>query len=304
MEQMKKIMITGSNGLLGQKLIDKIIGKAGTSLLASSIGRDRHPAQGEGYIYQSLDITNRVEVLKTLQEFKPDVVIHTAAMTNVDQCESEKELCQKMNVDAVSYFIEGARELDFHFIHLSTDFIFDGENGPYAEDAPASPISTYGRSKAEAEQLLLRSEIRFAILRTIIVYGIAAEMSRSNIVLWAKAALEKGEKINVVNDQFRMPTLAEDLADACILAYEKGAQGIFNASGKDYMSIYELVQRVAAFFKLDASIINETTSEGINQAAKRPPRTGFILDKSISVLGYQPHSFEEGLAILQKQLVK
>jgi dTDP-4-dehydrorhamnose reductase len=122
-------------------------------------------------------------------------------------------------------------------------------------------------------------------------------------VLWAKGALEKGSPIKVVNDQYRMPTLAEDLAKACILAIDKRAQGIYHISGKDYMSVIEMVRRIAKFFKLDDSIIEETDSSTLNQAAARPPKTGFILDKAIHELGYAPHSFEEGLAVVQKQLV-
>ena len=127
-------------------------------------------------------------------------------------------------------------------------------------------------------------------------------MSRSNIVLWAKGALEKGNPINVVNDQWRMPTLAEDLADCCLLAVQHDAHGVFNASGKDMMSISELVGRVADYWKLDKSLINEISAETLNQTAKRPVRTGFILDKTIRELGYQPRSFAEGLAIVDQQM--
>ena len=129
-------------------------------------------------------------------------------------------------------------------------------------------------------------------------------MSRSNIVLWAKAALEKGNPINVVDDQWRMPTLAEDLAICCILAAKQNAQGIFNASGKDLMSIIELVGRVADFWKLDRSFIQPISANSLNQTAKRPKKTGFILDKTIRELGYNPRSFEEGLEIVSNQLKK
>jgi dTDP-4-dehydrorhamnose reductase len=135
-----------------------------------------------------------------------------------------------------------------------------------------------------------------------LVFGVVDNMSRSNVVLWAKSALEKGAPIKVVDDQFRMPTLAEDLADGCLLAAAQKAQGIFNISGPDYMSILELVNRVADFFHLDKSIVQRSDSSSLNQPAKRPPRTGFDLSKSRRVLGYNPHSFEEGLAILQQQL--
>jgi dTDP-4-dehydrorhamnose reductase len=127
-------------------------------------------------------------------------------------------------------------------------------------------------------------------------------MSRTNIVLWAKAALEKGEPINVVDDQWRMPTLAEDLAQCCLLAVKKNAKGIFNASGKDLMSILEIVERVADYYGLDKTLINPISSESLNQAAKRPKKTGFILDKTRRELGYEPHSFEEGIAFMERQI--
>jgi dTDP-4-dehydrorhamnose reductase len=296
-----KILVTGSNGLLGQKLSDLIIANPAYELIASSKGKNRYP-QTEGYVYEELDITNYNDLERLIQKHRPDAVIHTAAMTNVDQCESEMEACRKLNVEAVEHLIKLAAIHPFYLVHLSTDFIFDGTTGPYKEDDLPNPLSYYGHSKNDAEQLLLASSIQYSILRTIIVYGVAAEMSRSNIVLWAKGALEKGSPIKVVNDQFRMPTLAEDLALACILAIEKKTQGIYHISGKDYMSVIEMVKRIAAFFKLDDSIIEETDSSTLNQAAKRPPRTGFVLDKAINELGYAPHSFEEGLAIVQKQL--
>jgi dTDP-4-dehydrorhamnose reductase len=191
---------------------------------------------------------------------------------------------------------------DVHFIHLSTDFIFDGADGPYTEDAKPNPLSHYAATKLEGEQFTFASGLKWSVLRTIIVYGIADDMSRSNLVLWAKGALEKGQNINVVDDQFRSPTLAEDLAEGCVLCAEKKAQGIFNISGEKTYSILELVHKVADYWKLDKSLINPVSSATINQPAKRPPRTGFIIDKAKKILGYNPRSFEEGLAVLDAQL--
>ena len=148
-------------------------------------------------------------------------------------------------------------------------------------------MSYYGKSKLASEKLLEESKIKWSIVRTIIVYGIVEDMSRSNIVLWAKAALEKKQKLTIVNDQFRSPTLAEDLADACILIAEKEKEGIFHISGKDFMSIVELVKRVAKHYQLDDSLIEVISSKSLNQAAKRPPKTGFILDKAYRELNYQ-----------------
>lgn len=298
---MKKILLTGSNGLLGQKLISLMVTHPDIKLIATSVGENRHPIKN-GYVYDSMDITVPENIEYVINKHQPQFIIHTAALTNVDSCEQEQDKCWLLNVTAVAYLIEVCQKYNIHLIHLSTDFIFDGLNGPYAEEAVANPLSFYGKSKWEAEKLLFNSKIKWTILRTIIVYGIVNDMSRSNIVLWAKSALEKGLPINVVNDQWRMPTLVEDLADICLLAVEKDAQGIYNASGKDMMSIIELVEAVADFYHLDKNLIQPISSASLNQAAARPKKTGFILDKSYRVLDYQPHSFKEGLAILDKQL--
>jgi dTDP-4-dehydrorhamnose reductase len=321
----KKILITGANGLLGQKLVYALAGRNDVELVATSRGENRI-VKKDGYTYEPLDITDRNDIEKVFRKHMPHAVINTAAMTNVDACESQKEECWLLNVTAVKYMVEALESLqnnselptpnsehstpnsqlkyEPHFIHLSTDFIFDGEDGPYTEDAKPNPLSYYGLSKYEAEKIVQAAKLRWAIVRTIIVYGIVDNMSRSNIVLWAKEALKKGQTINVVDDQFRSPTLAEDLAEGCILVAMKGAEGIYNISGKDTMSILELVHRVADHYGLDKSLVNPIKSNTLNQAAKRPPRTGFILDKARKVLGYDPHSFEEGIKILEEQLEK
>lgn len=296
-----KILVTGSNGLLGQKLVHKLSKDYEVQLIATARGENRL-SNKEGYTYQSLDITNKGEVEKVIANHKPDVVINTAAMTNVDACESDKEGCDKLNVDAVQYIVDACKANHVYLVHLSTDFIFDGEDGPYDEEATPNPVSYYGESKLKAEEIVLKSSLDAAILRTVLVYGIAEDMSRSNIALWAKGALSKGQKINVVDDQFRSPTLAEDLADGCILAAKQKAKGIYNISGKDQLSVLEIVQQVADFWKLDKSLINPVSSKTLSQPAKRPPKTGFILDKAIRELGYKPHSFMEGLAVLDEQM--
>lgn len=296
-----KILITGSNGLLGQKLVALLANKEDINLLATSKGANRI-SNAIGYHYQSLDITNEDEVAEVFATFKPDTIINTAAMTNVDSCELQQKECWELNVTAVEYLIKYAEQHQAHLIHLSTDFVFDGENGPYKEIDQANPLSYYGKSKLAAEELVQQTNTKWSIVRTIIVYGVAENMSRSNIVLWAKQALEKGNPLTIVDDQFRSPTLAEDLAMGCWLIAEKQATGIFHLSGKDLMSIIELVYRVADFYGYNKSNVQPIKSSSLNQAAKRPPKTGFILDKAINELGYSPCSFEEGLAIVNEQL--
>ena len=221
---MQRILITGTNGLLGQKLVYLLIERNLTNakqyqIIATSKGENRL-INKKGYQYFDLDITKEDDVVRVFSQTKPHIVINTAAMTNVDQCEKERKACDLINIDAVAFqlkILEKMQHLEKNykpqFIHLSTDFVFDGEAGPYSEVDKPNPISYYGLSKYKADLLVEESAVNWAIVRTIIVYGVVDNMSRSNHVLWAKSALQKGEKINVINDKFRAPTLAEDLAE-------------------------------------------------------------------------------------------
>jgi len=297
----KTILITGSNGLLGQKLVDLLSKEDHIQLIATAKGENRLPNQ-EGYIYQSLDITDNQQVNEVFATYKPQIVIHTAAMTNVDTCESDLEGCERLNVKAVEYIVQACEKQGSFLCHLSTDFIFDGADGPYDEEAKPNPISIYGESKLKAEQIIQASSIRWAISRTVLVFGIVPDMSRTNIILWVKKSLEEGKQINVVTDQFRTPTLAEDLAIGCWLIAQKEAEGIFNISGEELLTPYEMAIQTAEFFHLPKELIKPADSSTFSQPAKRPPRTGFILDKAKRVLGYQPRSFNEGIALLAKQI--
>lgn len=297
-----RILITGSNGLTGQKLVDALRHDPEVELIATSRGADRSP-DPLGDNYRSMDITVQAEVDRVFDETRPDAVIHTAAMTNVDACTLDPGACHLQNVTATEHLVHAAKRHGCHFIHLSTDFIFDGENGPYREEDEPAPLSIYGQSKLDAEHVVMNAGLgKWAIARTIIVYGVTADMSRSNVVLWAKKALEQGKPINVVDDQWRSPTLAEDLAEGCIRIAKRGATGIYHLSGPETMSILELVQRVGRYFGLDTSVVNPIKSDSLGQPAKRPPRTGFVLDKARRDLGYAPRGLEQGLAVLAGQL--
>lgn len=295
-----RILVTGSNGLLGQKLSSLFI-KNGVTFLATGVGENRNPLLSN-HFYTSMDVTNSESITSVFNEFQPTHVIHGAAMTNVDACETDQTGCYSLNVEATRWLVDICSLRNIHLTHVSTDFIFDGKDGPYREEDQPNPLSYYGWSKLEAEKIVQQGTMPYAILRTVLVYGTTPNMSRSNIVLWAKGALEKQQPISVVDDQFRSPTLAEDLAQGCWLAASQNAQGIYNISGKDFMSILELVKRVAKFYGLSSDCVSSVSSTTLNQPAKRPPRTGFILDKAIKELGYQPHSFEEGMALMDQQL--
>jgi len=294
-----KILYTGANGLLGQKISAATPQYSNHAFLATARGKNRTKNLGTGS-YASMDITDRQGIENVLSEFRPDVIIHGAAMTHVDECEQHKELAYNLNVVGTQNIVDAAKELGAHVVHISTDFIFDGQDGPYNEEGIPNPVSYYGETKLQAEHIVQTVD-SWSILRTVLVIGIAEDLSRSNIVLWAKGALEKAQPIRVVDDQFRTPTLAEDLAQGALLAATQRAQGIFNISGPDFMSIYELVESVAEHFGLSMATVTRVDSSTLNQPAVRPPRTGFNISKAVENLGYRPHSFKEALEIIAQQ---
>ena len=290
------ILVTGSNGLLGQKLTDLYLQKEHIQLIATGKGMNRHPSK-EGYVYQEMDIADPQNVREVLENYKPSVVIHTAAMTQVDDCEFKKEECVSLNIDSVKTLSDLSAEMGFHLVHLSTDFIFDGTKSMYTETDEANPLSYYGWSKLEAEKMVIENAKSWSILRTILVYGQVADMSRSNIILWTYNTLKDQKAAKVVYDQYRTPTLAEDLAQGCFLAADQKAQGIFNIAGEDYVSIIELVEKVANMYHFSTENIEKVSSDTLNQPAKRPPITGLNIQKAQQILGYKPHSLEEGIRI-------
>lgn len=296
-----KILVTGSNGLLGQKITDMLLPIRDFELIATSTGPNRHPVRN-GYSYVELDITDPERSENLLEAQRPDCVINTAAMTNVDACEDNPEACRKINVQAVHFLSDWCARSGTHLVHLSTDFIFDGLNSPYREDDIPNPLSVYGKSKLESEKIIRKSGCAATILRTMLVYGVVADMSRSNIVLWAKKALEKGEPIRVVDDQWRMPTLAEDLAAACLSAVKGRTEGVFHVSGPELLSVRDIVGQIADFWQLDQGLIRSISSAVLDQKAPRPPRTEFVLDKAKEKLNYHPTTFRQGLAVLDRQL--
>lgn len=297
-----KVLVTGSNGLLGQKLTSLLDSDPAIELIATARG-DLSISLARGK-YIPIDITKENEVSRVLREQKPDVVINTAAMTQVDDCETKRDACWLANVTAVKFLVQSCEEIGAKLIHVSTDFIFDGSHGPLREEAKPDPVNYYGKSKLAGEEIVKQSKINWAIVRTVLVYGITADLSRSNIVLWVKKSLEQGKTINVVNDQWRTPTLAEDLAQGCYLVAMKKATGIYHISGEEMMTPFDIAIRTAEFFNLDKNLIKATDSTKFKQPAARPLKTGFNISKAKSELGYIPHSFTEGLAVLAGQIRK
>ena len=298
---MIKVVITGSNGLLGQSLLNLLL-KDKDSYQVYGFSRGKNRSGREDFNYISIDITEKEELDKKLEQIQPDFIINTAAMTQVDDCETNKQACDILNVDVVKWMTSFASKSKTHIIHLSTDFIFDGKKGYYKETDKPNPLSYYGLSKLKSEQVLKDSKINFTILRTILVYGKVFDMSRSNIVLWVKEMLEKNKEITIVDDQYRMPTYVEDLAMACKIVMDKKALGVYHISSNTLLSVYEIAQQIAETFGLNKNLIKPISTSTLNQTAPRPPKTGFDLSKTNSELRFYPKSFKEDLQIFKESL--
>ena len=296
-----RILLTGSNGLLGQKLVALLEQQVGAELVATSRGANKLVRLHPNVRFVPLDVTDAAQVQRVLQQEQPTHLIHTAAMTNVDECELNQAACWRQNVTAVEYLVRATAAQGIHLTHLSTDFVFSGDTGPLAEDAVPAPVNFYGQSKLAAEQLVRASAGRWAIARTVLVYGVAHEYGRTNVVLWVRDSLRAGKSIKVVGDQWRTPTLAEDLAQGCWLVAQQSAQGIYHVSGDEFLTPHAMALRVADHFGLDKNLIEEVDSSTFSQPARRPARTGFIIDKARHELGYRPRTFAQGIGMVGAQ---
>jgi dTDP-4-dehydrorhamnose reductase len=296
-----KILLTGSNGLLGQKLVALLRQQPEVELVATSRGANKLAGLYPDVRFIGLDVSDAAQVRQVLAREQPTHLIHTAAMTNVDECELNHTACWQHNVTAVENLVEACTRQRIHLTHLSTDFIFSGEAGPLAEDAAPGPVNFYGESKLAAECAVQASAGPWAIARTVLVYGVAHDYGRTNIVLWVRDSLRAGKPIKVVADQWRTPTLAEDLAQGCWLLAQHNALGIYHISGEELLTPYAMALRVAEHFGLDAGLIERVDANTFTQPARRPARTGFLIDKARHVLGYQPHTFAKGIAVVSAQ---
>lgn len=280
---------------MGQHLVTVLL-ENNFDVVATGRGISRLPnAQSDHYIYYDADVTSYAAILDIFLKEKPQFVVHAAAMTQVDDCELQQELCFSINVQATAQLLLMAEEHAKFFLFVSTDFVFDGEKGNYIEEDSLNPVSWYGFTKVQAESTVETSDIPWAIVRTCLVYGSTYEGTRSNIISWVKTNLENAKKISVVNDQVRTPTYVGDLAKGILLILQKQVTGIFHISGKDVLTPYEMALATASYFQLDKSLIKKVDASVFTQPAKRPPKTGFDITKARTRLGFEPVSFEEGL---------
>lgn len=292
------IMVTGSNGLLGGFLIP-LLRQRGYRVLATGRGSCRLPSEwfDDQVVYCSLDITEGMAVWNFIQEYRPRYIIHAAAMTQADDCEQHPVECWDVNVTATRFLCHAAASVGAYMLYVSTDFIFDGISGPYQETDVPGPVNYYGCSKLAAERAVMSSGITCAIVRTVLVYGRSDHQARSNIMTWVRDNLMAGKPIRVVEDQMRTPTYAGDLADGILRVLEQHATGIWHISGGEFLTPYDMAIATAAYLRLDAKLMTPVTADTFSQPARRPLRTGFIVEKARTLLGYSPVSFQQGLIL-------
>lgn len=289
-----KILVTGSNGFLGQHLCISLANK-GFDVVATSRGIGLLPSQSN-LKFQSVDVTNLIEVHDVFINERPDIVIHNAAMSKPDECDKYKNECLLQNVEATKIVVAAAQKINAHLIYVSTDFVF-GENGPHSEDAIKAPLNFYGQSKLKAEEVMIESGLQYTIMRPVFIYGKQLPNMKGTFLHWVKNSLENKKAISVVNDQQRTPTFVNDICDGLIAIVERKATGDFHLAGKDILTPYQMAVILAKVLELDATLITPVTSETFVEPVIRAKKSGLKIDKAIRELNYQPVSFEEGVRL-------
>lgn len=293
-----RILVTGSNGLLGQKLLHTLNGETrqliGIDLTGKSFIKD------VPHEYRRLDLTDKKALVEAVIGIEPQVIVHTAAMTAVDKCEMEKELCWNINVTATDNVITAAKKVSARVIFISSDYIFDGKKGPYKEEDLPNPVNYYGRSKLAAENILRGSGLDFAIIRTIVLYGIGIDV-RASFVTWLLEQLRARKSVRIVNDQWGNTTIVDDLAAAIDRTIALQRKDILHVAGHDYLTRYEFALKIADFFELNRKLIIPIPSSALRQPARRPKRSGLEVDRAESELYMSFRTVEESLTLYKNQ---
>jgi dTDP-4-dehydrorhamnose reductase len=287
-----KVLITGANGLIGQHIGILLLKSNDIKLLPTGIGESR--VKDFEKIYQKLDISNTSKLKSFLKFENPDIVINCAAISHVDTCEEFPDKCLNVNVNGVKNLVDSLKS-NSKLIHLSSDFVFDGTSLNYKENDKTNPLSVYGKSKLQAEEYIQQNFINHQIIRTVLVFGFGENLSRNNILTWVYSSLSQNKKIKVVNDQVRKPTYVKDLAKAIFELMVIKQNSTFHISGEEEISIFQLAKKVADVYSFDKNLISSISSKSLNELGKRPPITGFNLDKISSIINYKPQSITNAL---------
>ncbi len=293
-----RVLVTGGAGRLGRKLLPELFWK-GHEVVAIDV-IPIPPQENHHWKSSALDITDSTAVDTYIQAIKPDVVINTVAMTNVDLCETEREKAYRINADVPAKLANICRKHDIYLIHVSTDFVFDGKAGPYPESALPNPISYYGRSKLAGENEVLGENRHFAVVRTCVLFGYEPETA-PDFVTWLLSKLRHSEPVKIVTDQFSSPTLTDSLATGLRQMVEQTPSGIFHLVGKSYFSRFEMAIEIATIANLSKELIEPVDGSSFVQAAQRPKLGGLLPERAVRELGFNALTFQDAMKMYFSQ---
>ena len=278
-----KILVTGAFGQVGRSLLNSLHANLKIIWTGTHI-----PKGGSGF---HLDILDRINIRELINLHQPDILINLAALTNVDFCEKNPVLAKKINVNGVSNICDIFKG---KIIQLSTDYVFDGKNGPYIEEDKVSPLSIYGKTKLEAEKIIINHNPDNLILRGNVLYDYN-KYTKASFLNWVINSLNQKISINVVNDQINNPTWTKSMSHVISSCIEKGISGIYHWGDANFISRYKFAKMIAEKYSLDDSLINPITTKELGQLAPRPLNSGLIADKLIKVLDVAQPSIDECL---------
>jgi dTDP-4-dehydrorhamnose reductase len=280
--------------VIGGGLLGRAVANASRKSFRTAVTYNTHPQQVEGCAAYPMDMTGSVDLIRSL---KPQYIVLTAAMTNVDACESDRLGAWKANALGPKNVASAAKDIVSKLIYVSTDYVFDGERGMYREDDQTSPINYYGESKLAGERFVREICPDSVIARTSVLYG--QNPVRQNFVTWARDEMKKGNKINIVNDQYTSPTLSSNLADMILSIRDQ--TGVFHTCGSERINRYDFTIKIAKSFSLDESLVNPITSNQLSWKARRPMDSS--LDTSKVSQFAKPLNVKDGLNAMLMEMV-
>lgn len=271
------MLVTGGNGLLGTKMLELLLAEGRMPISASLEPEVLNRFLGE-FPYFQVDITDPEAVRELVLRTQPEAIVHTAAFTAVDACESQKELSWRVNVDGTANVARACSEVGARLVHVSTEYVFDGEGGPYTEEDLPHPISHYGLTKLESEKAVREHCPHWAIGRTTVLFGQAPNV-RPSFVAWLVDKLSQGERVKIVDDQVGSPTLADNLAQMLLALLDSDRCEVYNTVGDTVIDRYAFSVMAARLFQLDPGLIDRIKTRELTQPAPRPLRAGLVMDK-------------------------
>lgn len=292
---MIKILLTGSNGFLGQHIARIASTDKNIHITGWSRNKSIHDYCDE---FEQINLALAKITANVVSDF--DVVIHTAAISHVDYCEENRDEAFLINTETTRQLATACNETLTHLVHVSTDFVFSGEDKIINETDDTNPVNYYGRTKEMAELFVKEILPTSTIIRPVLIFGNILSGTRSNLILWVKKSLEEKKAINVTSDHFRTATYVEDLAELCINAAKDPHPGIFHAAGNSYLSVYEMAIEVATHFNLDKQLISPVKSGQLNASGVRPPCSHFQSHKAQAIFGFKSKKFQDALSAMGK----